>query len=245
MTRLNLALFVFDDTVDPDDLRAGLSDTERGHEAGIVHAGRRREYLASRWLLRHHLAAEYNAAPQALSIEYPPGAAPRCRRGSRHLGLSHSGSACLSLMAETPAGCDIERIHARRFAPAQLAAHCFHADEVAELRRVGPADQLRDFHQLWTLKEAALKAQGLGLGAGMKQPSFRLRPTLRCTRVRSAAPWFFAAAELESVKDRFAIGVATRQPAATIDLVALRPDGSDGVQRTALVVDWATAAYAP
>ncbi|MES1935600.1 hypothetical protein C27AD_04567 [Salinisphaera hydrothermalis C27AD] len=238
-------MLVFDDAVHTDDLRAGLSAAERHHEANIVHEGRRREYIASRWLLRHHLAGECGIAPQMLSIEYPAGAAPRCRQGSHHLGLSHSGAACLSLIAESPAGCDIERIRARRFAPARLGAHCFHADEVAELRRLTPTDQVADFHRLWTLKEAALKAQGLGLSAGMKQPSFELRPTLRCTRVRSAAPWFFAEAELESVKDRFAMGVATRQPAATIDLVALRPDGSDGAQRTALVVDWATAAYAP
>ncbi|MES1954807.1 4'-phosphopantetheinyl transferase family protein [Salinisphaera hydrothermalis] len=245
MTRLSLAVLVFDDTIDPNDLRAGLSDTERDHEARIVHAGRRREYLGSRWLLRYHLAGEYSIKPKALAIEYPAGTAPRCAHAPGYLGLSHSGTVGLSVLASAPAGCDIEQIRARRFTPERLAGHSYHPDEVAELQRVSATTQVRDFHRLWSLKEAALKAQGLGLGAGMKQPSFQLRPALRCTRARSAEPWFFAAAELEHGKDRFAMAVATRQAAATIDLVALRPDGSNGAQRTALVVDWATAAYAP
>lgn len=245
MTRLSLALFVFDETVDTNELLSGLSAAEQDRYVALAHDRRRREYLASRWLLRHHLAHECNVAPQALSIEYPAGAAPRCSQAPCHLGLSHSGAACLSLIAEGPAGCDIERIHARRFSPARLAQHCFHADEVTELNRASPSTQVSDFHRLWTLKEATLKAQGLSLAAGMKQPGFRLRPALACTRALSASPWFFAATELERSDDRFAMAIATMRASATIDLVGLRSAGGDGAKRTPLVVDWVTAAYAP
>lgn len=245
MTRLSLAFLIVDDALDPDALRAGLSAVERDYHANIRHDGRRREYLASRWLLRHHLAGECDIAPQSLAIEYPASAAPRCGQLPYLLGLSHSGASCLSLVATAPAGCDIEQIRARRFAPARLARHCFHADEVAELRRASRDDQATDFHRLWTLKEAALKSQGLGLAAGMTQPSFRLRPALACTRTRDATPWFFATTELERAGERFAVGLATPRRAATIDLVALRPAGMDRVARTSLVVDWSTAAYTP
>ncbi|MGB7756969.1 MAG: 4'-phosphopantetheinyl transferase superfamily protein, partial [Salinisphaera sp.] len=229
---------VYDDTVDPVRLLAGLDHAERDRHARIASERRRREYLASRWLLRQHLAAELGAAPQAVALEYPPGGPPRSADTAWHLGLSHSGLACMSLVADAPAGCDIERVKTRRFAPERLAAHCFHPDEVADLGAAAPTDRLGDFHRLWTLKESALKARGLGLGAGMTRPSFALRPRLSCTRAPDGDDWYFGAYDLEFPGGRFALAVATARPAATIHLARMQPLSTGGAQHTALELDW-------
>ena len=242
MTQLSLALFVFDDTVDATRLLAGLSAEERDRYARFGSRRRAREYLASRWLLRRHLARELNAEPRALAIEYPRGAPPRSADASWQLGLSHSGPACLSLVADGPAGCDIERTRARRFAPEQLAGQYFHPEEAAALGTASSAVRVDDFHRLWTLKEASLKARTRGLAAGMARPSFVLRPQLTCTRAPSAGPWFFGACDIECADGRFALAVATPDAKATIRLTRIRPIGADAAQYRTLTPDWQTTA---
>lgn len=237
MTRLSLALFVFDEA-DPAVLLPSLSSSERERHARLPSERRRREYLASRWLLRHHLATELGAAPQALHIEYPPGAPPRSANTSRYLGLSHSESACVSLISDAPAGCDIERVRTRRFGPEKLARYCFHPDEVAALCAAAPTNQLADFHRLWTLKEAGLKARGLGLASGMTRPSFALRPRLSCTRAPTVDDWYFGACDLERPAGRFALAVATPRGDATIHLAGIQPLGADEAEHKALEADW-------
>lgn len=243
MTRISAALFVFDEAIDPARLRASLRPAERDRHAATTHARRQREYLASRWLLRQHLAAEFDTPPQALAIDYPAGAAPRCVDTTWHLGLSHSGPACLSVVAEAPVGCDIEQHRARRFAPEQLAEHCFHTDEAAALRAAAPANRLADFHRLWALKEAALKARGLGLGSGMKQPCFALRPRLRCTGAAADDGWLFAARDLELAAGRFALAIVTAASDVDISLCCLQPTGTHAARRTALAGHWQIAAH--
>ncbi|MGN8199229.1 4'-phosphopantetheinyl transferase family protein [Salinisphaera sp. RV14] len=238
MTRLSLALFVFDDAIDPTRLCAALSPAERARHARLPSARRRREYLASRWLLRQHLACIHPAAPRALSIEYPPGAPPRSADTPSHLGLSHSGVACLSLVADGVAGCDIEQVRRRRFAPERYARHCFHPDETAALSMAAPGQRIADFHRLWTLKEASLKARGLGLGSGMARPSFALRPRLACTRPPADGAWSFGACDLQLPAGRFALALAAAAPEITLVLARLRPGRAAVVERELLSPDW-------
>jgi len=66
------------------------------------------------------------------------------------------------------AGIDVEDT-ARIDDPMTLARHAFAAEEVADLEALtGNAQRLR-FFELWTMKEACLKAMGVGLSAGLDQ----------------------------------------------------------------------------
>jgi len=86
--------------------------------------------------------------------------------------LSHAGTDVLLAFARSqPLGIDLERID-RRLATAALARRFFAGEEAAALARV-PADlQQSSFMQLWTQKEAVLKALGQGLGFGLHKLAF-------------------------------------------------------------------------
>lgn len=237
---LSLALCIHDENTDTEALLTGLSPAERDQYAALGRNRRRRQYLASRWLIRRHLAAELDADPRALDIVHRPGRPPSCTATPRRLGLSHSGPACLSLLGETgPTGCDIEAIRERRFAPQRLAELYFDPAESRALHATPPGDRLADFYRLWTLKEACLKARGLGLAAGLAQPAFAVSPYLRCLRAPAGGPWFFGALELALPVGRFALAIAAQSREAMIEAVCFHA-AAPGKARTPLAHGWQT-----
>ena len=98
--------------------------------------------------------------------------------GERRLlfNLSHSHDAVLLATAtasgegEVLLGVDIEWIgRARRIDP--IARRCFTPDEQQALLALPEAERLEHFYTLWTLKEAYIKAQGLGIEAMFSRPT--------------------------------------------------------------------------
>lgn len=87
--------------------------------------------------------------------------------------LSHSGDwlAC-AVTAGSPIGVDIEQCKPRHNAMT-LARRFFCAEEVAALENCGGKQGDR-FYDLWTLKEAAVKARGQVLVSGLDTRSFAL-----------------------------------------------------------------------
>lgn len=243
---LSLALAIPGEAVDAAPLLADLSPAERTRYAARHRDKRRREYLLSRWLVRQHLAAELGAHPSDLEIAYPPGRAPRCADTPRYIGISHSGPASLSLIATRPgAGCDIETIRERRFTPQRLADAHFDPAEARALRAAPPDERLAVFHRLWTLKEAYLKACGLGLAAGLARPAFAVSPDLRRLHTPPAdGPWFFGALELALPAGQIALAVAAQGSEETIELTRFYP-AAPGKQRTPLGYVWQTSAIDP
>lgn len=87
--------------------------------------------------------------------------------------LSHGGSALLLGVSRRHAlGVDLEPAR-RKIRPAtKLARRWFAPAEAAALEAL-PADRQQDaFLRLWTAKEALVKAQGAGIGAGLHQAVF-------------------------------------------------------------------------
>ncbi|WP_423823895.1 4'-phosphopantetheinyl transferase superfamily protein [Salinisphaera sp. SPP-AMP-43] len=235
---------VWNEETAAEQLQAGLSAAERARYQQLTSAPRQRQYLASRWLLRHQLATELGASPTELDIVYPAGRPPYSRDTSLSLGLAHSGSACLSLLAtSTRAGCDIESVRPRRFAPERLAEQYFHADEARDLAAAPDAERLADFYRLWTLKEAHLKALGLGLAAGLDRAIFSLRPRLVCRQALTTEPWLYGALELPLGTEHCALAVASA-PAAEIRLERFYTMGADAPCRQPITRLWETASIA-
>ncbi len=149
----------------------------------------RRRFLARRWMARTLLARETGEDPGGLVLER------RCERcgelhpvsplavGSGSVWWSASSSAGLAALAISGfrVGLDVER---RRERPRwEQIAHRFYSED--ECRAV--AGSAARFLELWTLKEAYLKALGLGLPGGLD--------SLECTGLSpSAGAWSTSAA---------------------------------------------------
>jgi 4'-phosphopantetheinyl transferase len=152
-------------------LGAFLSPDEHERAARFRHADDVRRYRVARGALRALLARYLDAAPGALRFAYgahgKPGLAPDCRKADLEFNLSHSGDVALAaFVVGRRIGVDLE--HAERVVDAlALAGRYGSAQEQAMLAALDPAARSRRFIELWTCKEAWLKAAGLGITAGL------------------------------------------------------------------------------
>ncbi len=128
----------------------------------------RRRYVAGRAQLRTLLAHHVGCTATQLQFDYNPNGKPRlaaCHGAAAlHFNLSHSGSyAACALSHGARVGIDLEAdSSALHMAP--LAAAVLSAPEHAQL---APAFDDGALLQIWTRKEALLKAWGVGLSIPM------------------------------------------------------------------------------
>lgn len=155
------------------------------------------EYIASRWLLRRVLAKYLQQTPETLVFSRGTKGKPYIANQSLQFNLSHSGHwALLGLAQGMELGVDIEPVRDTRDLLG-IANNYYHPDELIQLRQREGEDQIHFFYQLWTLKEALLKAMGVGISAGLENLNFtvgneiyvQLSPTL--DHPMNAGPWQF------------------------------------------------------
>lgn len=90
-----------------------------------------------------------------------------------YFNLSHSqGRLAVAVAGTDSVGVDIEA-SSRPRRIARIAARYFAPREVVELLALPETRQLSRFYELWTLKEAYIKARGLGLAIPLQQFSFQ------------------------------------------------------------------------
>jgi 4'-phosphopantetheinyl transferase len=159
--------------------RLPLSSEERYRAARFVQERHRRLYIFAHGLLRFALS---NWAPVVAPADWsfvvdrhgrPFVAAPDIAKPV-YFSLSHTEGcvACAISRVET-VGLDVERMEDRG-SLWETARHAFAADEIATLRRLAPGEFFDRFFDYWTLKEAYLKARGLGLSLPLDQFAIRL-----------------------------------------------------------------------
>src|SRR5262249_28670043 len=125
--------------------------------------------------------------------------------------LSHTDGLVACVVARgLDVGVDVEDV-GRRCDVLGLARSCFAADEVAHLERLPAAARPDAFFDFWTLKEAYVKARGLGLALPLKEFAFELRDDGQArARFTSAgedpAHWQFARLR-PTVRHRLAVAV--------------------------------------
>ena len=89
-----------------------------------------------------------------------------------HFNLSHAGTDVLLAFARAePLGVDLER-RDRRVALDAIAERHFASSEAAALAGLAPGRRREAFLDLWTRKEAVLKAVGAGLSYGLQRVEF-------------------------------------------------------------------------
>lgn len=143
---------------------------------------RRAEHLAGRALLRHAIAERTGRSAARLELTVTAAGKPECA-GGPHISLSHSGSLVVCAVADVAVGVDVETRPPRDVAA--VAERFFTAEEARWLAADAPAR----FPMLWVLKEAYLKALGLGLAGGLDSLECRLTPPAIVARTaHGAAP---------------------------------------------------------
>lgn len=148
-----------------------LSEDERARASRFRFAADRDRFVASRAALRRILASYLGAAPASLVFGAGPHGKPfldaPAHGRSLRFSLSHSGDlALVAVSLEREVGVDVERVRSRADLEG-FTARYFSPRERDALARVPPGDRLRAFLEIWTLKEAYLKACGDGLARAL------------------------------------------------------------------------------
>jgi 4'-phosphopantetheinyl transferase len=105
------------------------------------------------------------------SAEGRPALAPPFDRTGLHFNIAHTeGLVAMAVCRGARVGVDVEKLGR---APLALVDRYFSTVEAAQLRGLPPEAQPRRFVQIWTLKEAYLKAVGIGLAGGLGRMTFR------------------------------------------------------------------------
>ncbi|OXY81760.1 4-phosphopantetheinyl transferase [Oceanimonas doudoroffii] len=139
-----------------------LSSAEQERLATMQHSLQAQLFLLGRYLLRHCLGARLGVPPARLDIRLNDKGKPALVEGGWQFNLSHSGPLlALAFSPVAAVGVDLE---SRRLPPdriARLARRYLAGDEQAWLASSRSPEA--DFQQLWTVKEAVLKADGGGI----------------------------------------------------------------------------------
>lgn len=182
--------------------RALLSDHERARCDRLNTARHRHHFLVAHALLRTVVARYAGADPSTLRFEVGehgrpevvPGSTPRPVR----FNLSHTdGLVAVGVTAKHDVGVDVERL---RDVNLDVAEKHFAPSEILSLRALPAEHQRPRFFAYWTLKEAYIKARGLGLALPLDGFAFDLDTEGLGFRIRDdlgdrAADWSFALLE--------------------------------------------------
>jgi 4'-phosphopantetheinyl transferase len=138
---------------------------------------------------------------------------------------SHSGNKAIIAIAHGIApGIDIERVRPRPRA-LDLAERFFHPDEVAALASLDGAEREYRFLQLWTGKEAVLKALGRGVAFGLHRLCLSAKPhaqDLLWLDGDDAAEWQLRRLDIDA---DYVAALAWRGPSRTVDQWTLAENG--------------------
>jgi 4'-phosphopantetheinyl transferase len=139
---------------------AKLAEHLRDDEVHVWHLGYRREQGRAplRRVLAAYLGLDADAGRPALATGHDQ---------SLGFNWSHSGDqALIAIGRHVMPGIDVEHRRERPRA-LEIAQRYFSADEAATLAALPAADRSAAFLELWTAKEAVLKALGRGLAFGL------------------------------------------------------------------------------
>ncbi len=161
-----------------------LSDAERDRAERFVHERDQRGYVAAHALTRAALSwCVPHVRPEVW--QFTPGrygrpeiAAPRLPRRLR-VNLSHTdGLVGCVVTVGTDCGVDLEPVD-RRLNLRRLARKVLAPTELVHVEATDGPEQRELFARYWTLKEAYVKARGLGMSVPLDRCAFTLWPTIR------------------------------------------------------------------
>jgi 4'-phosphopantetheinyl transferase len=168
-----------------------LNDQERVQQGRFYFARDRLRYLVTRALVRTVLSRYLPIAPGAWkfavnSFGRPEIANTEAASGELRFNISHSqGLIVLAVTRSVDIGVDVENVEAREVS-VDLAERFFAPEETAVLMAAPECEQQYRFFEYWTLKEAYIKARGMGLSLPLDKFSFHY-PTNQTVKLATAA----------------------------------------------------------
>lgn len=148
-------------------LRALLSEDERALLVTVPATELKRRMTASMVLHRALLAHIHGGAPLDWAVRADARGAPQAWLHGHHQEAVHSsrsrseGLVAAAVSTSGHVGIDVEAVGAHG-ADSGLARQFFSLDEIEALDACNPATREDRFFRIWTLKEAYIKARGLG-----------------------------------------------------------------------------------
>jgi 4'-phosphopantetheinyl transferase len=193
---------------------AWLDAAEREKASRFVFARNRIEYAAAHVLVRHALAAATGHPPAAFRFEAGAHGKPTAWIGREtagiHFNLSHSKGLVAVALGLCELGLDVEPI--RHSVNLAVARHAFAPEEIAWLEGLSEGRQAEGFLRLWTLKEAFIKATGLGLSQPLDTFWFEVFPPaihVAADMAEDPDAWMF---EQRVIDGLFLAAVGLRRP---------------------------------
>jgi len=173
--------YVFQDDVFQQALNAGLrdrlmgllSEQERSRQARFLRERDRDLYLMAHGMLRRVLANHTGVSPQTLAFETGPHGRPELSGpaaiGQLRFNLTHTpGLAACAVASGRAVGVDAENL-ARKIDLRSVSARVFSTEERRGLDALSGRAATERFFLLWTLKEAYVKALGLGFSLPLQR----------------------------------------------------------------------------
>jgi 4'-phosphopantetheinyl transferase len=179
-----------------------LSSNERERARRFHFEQHRNHYIAGRGWLRELLGHYLDISPEQLEFEYgrygKPILSDRCNN-ALHFNLAHSdGMALAGITRVGVLGLDIERIQVLEDM-SELVKLFFSARENSIFQKLELEQRLFAFFNLWTRKEAFLKATGEGISQYLNQVEVTFLPGERARFLK--VPKRFESAEKWTLKD--------------------------------------------
>lgn len=182
MTPLNIApneIHLWSASLDASDLEVGAlrrllnpRELERADRFRVPNAARR--FIAARAVLRTLLGTVTATDPARVEFAYGERGKPSVS-GAPHFNASDSGDTVVVAMASEEVGVDVEGLRSLPN-PDRLARRICTPYELEQLDALTEKEAGAALLRLWTYKEAALKAVGLGLPGGLRNVEIDFRP---------------------------------------------------------------------
>ena len=146
-----------------------LDPEERARAEAFRTPELREQYVAAHAMVRTVLSTYASVAPSGWRYAYGSKGRPRLVDAPADLrfSLSHSGPrAAVAVTVAREVGFDLEEVDPAKD-PLGIADRFFTSAEAGALRACHASARSARFATLWTVKEAVLKARGVGLGSGL------------------------------------------------------------------------------
>jgi 4'-phosphopantetheinyl transferase len=159
------------------ELSRNLAPDEMARAAKFRFELHRNRYIAGRGILRRILARYTSIDPAELAFDYSSNGKPTLRMAAAlrtapgsaplHFNLAHSEDlAAFAITSAGPVGVDVEQVRQLKDMD-HLVARFFSARENERFQQLAAINKPSAFFNLWTRKEALLKATGAGIAGGL------------------------------------------------------------------------------
>lgn len=156
-----------------------LDETEMAAVARIKAERRLNEFVYARYFAKHYIAQKLNKpSPKSITFKKHDNGKLYLDNNPLYFNITHSGDyIAFAISTATDIGLDIEHPERRSNNLLDIAERYFTTEEFTALKNANNESQTQLFFKIWTLKEAVLKATGLGIAAGLDSIDVLHKPT--------------------------------------------------------------------